>query len=86
MKYRLDFSRLARTAEEVLNDHHARELLALVGRKLAVKVEATLKLPEGHILDTLVVEDEAHLTGKEALLKHVLPKYPEAKLSSWDCW
>ena len=37
-----------------------------------------------HVLDSLTVEDEPDMAGKEILERHVRVKYPEAHLLSWD--
>jgi hypothetical protein len=36
------------------------------------------------VLDSLTVEDEPDMAGKEILERHVRVKYPEAHLLSWD--
>jgi hypothetical protein len=41
-------------------------------------------IPEGHILDSKVVEDKEDMFGPDLMKRHIVPTYPEAKLMSWD--
>jgi len=88
MHYRIDFSRLARSEKEVFNDKASRELLDSLSkdspRALAVYQSLFNSLPEGHVLDSLTVEDEPDINGKKILERHVKVRYPEAHLLSWD--
>ena len=80
-KYRVDFSRLARDVSEIQQDYAVVEFLSLFAP--AAKLDF---MPEGHILDSMQVQDDEDLSGTELMRRHVLPTYPEAKLQSWDCW
>jgi hypothetical protein len=78
-KYRVDFSRLARTAEEILLDKSVTDFLSRF-----VPAAKLNFMPDGHVLDSVTIEDEDGMTGPEIMKSHVLPSFPEAKLMSWD--
>jgi len=90
--YRIDFSRLPRTEDEVLDNVDAEKLtnefIKKVGKPRAVSMfEKYLKsLPEGHVLDSEFVKDNEGMIGSELFKKHVLSKYPEAFLTGWDSY
>ena len=88
VRYRIDFSRLARSEKEVFDDKSVKELLDFLFEKSPNAKDAHLdfesSLPEGHVLDSVVVEDEPGEDGKKILDRHVKTRYPEAHLLSWD--
>ena len=86
MRYRIDFSRLSRSFEELALDLQVAEVLQNLCKAFKIEPQKFDYLPEGHQLDSIIVDDEPNLTGKEILEKHVKNKYPEATLCSWDCW
>ena len=89
MNYRIDFSRLARTEDEIYMNKRVNDFVEqiLEGSERAVRSHKDFQgsLLDGHILDTITVEEEKKdLYGVDILEKYVKPKYPEAKLLSWD--
>ena len=88
VRYRIDFSRLARSEKEIFRDKCTREfldeLLRVSPNALSAHQSFTDSLAEGHVLDSLTVEDEPGMNGKQILENHVRVKYPEARLLSWD--
>ena len=85
-KYRVDFSRLTRSMDEI---QRQLEVFELMDRSLpSVAKEKVWRfnesLPEGHILDYVMVIDKAGMFGKDILEKHIKPFIPEAVLTSWD--
>jgi hypothetical protein len=89
-RYRIDFSRLARSEDDVYNSMAARQFLtSLMGsdeRSLEAYRSFESSLSEGHVLDSIKVEDQPGLNGNQVLEKHVKGAYPEAKLLSWDSY
>ena len=90
MRYRVDFSRLSRDIDEIIRTKQVTEILTEVfgefgGEKITKQFkDFNNSLPEGHILDTMFVEDNVGLNGLEILERKVRPIYPEAKLFSYD--
>lgn len=89
-KYRIDFSRLARTPDEIIKDKLTCDFLSsILTSYRAINAHDNFRnsLCDGHILDTFTVElNEYNLYGKDILDKYIKPKYPEAKLISWDSY
>jgi hypothetical protein len=88
MLYRIDFSRLPREVDEIYRAKAAKDFLqGIVGEgSRAGKVIESFggNLPDGHILDCEIIEDDPGLSGRDVLKRNVISKYPEAKLQSWD--
>ena len=93
MKYRIDFSRLARTEDEIIKDKIARDFVGVIIKRIAKAVDPRAiqewddfrkSLPDGHILDKTIIETEEDLDGPQVLDKFIKPKYAEAKILSWD--
>ncbi len=84
MMYRIDFTRLARNENEVIKHKLVTEFCEHVCGHAGHKLFSLM--PDGHILDTKIVNDIEGMTGKDILQKHILSLYPEAKFSCWDCW
>lgn len=93
MKYRIDFSRLARTEDEVIKDKLARDFIGKLIKRIAKDVtpiainewdDFRKSFPDGHILDNEIIEAEEDLDGPQVLDKFIKPKYAEAKILSWD--
>ena len=85
MKYRISFSRLARDHDEIIENKESQNFFcALLGGRAKNVIDSFHKsLPNGHILDNMIVEDEINLTGLEVLERKIHPIYPEAKIASW---
>ena len=86
MKYRIDFGRLARELEEIEWDISFQEFMYKFFEEDGVADKVCNFLPEGFVLDRMVIEDEDGLNGREILDKHIKPIYNEAVLCSWDSW
>lgn len=86
MCYRIDFSRLARTEDEIAKDMASKKFLGVLlsGRSKEVHQSFINSLPDGHILDSKTIEDSRDLSGLEVLGEFISPIYPEAKMLSWD--
>jgi len=89
MNYIVDFSRLARTEDEICMNKHVNDLVEkiLKGSTKAVRSHKDFQgsLEDGHILDSCIIEgEEKELYGVDILEMYVKPNYPEAKLLSWD--
>jgi hypothetical protein len=86
MVYRVDFSRLARTESEISTAKGVTDFLETVLSGRARDAVRTFhdNLPDGHILDTIRIGDKPNLSGQDILERHIIPKYPEATLRSWD--
>lgn len=84
--YRIDFSRLARTMEEIARNKLSKEFLAEISPKVVASklIEFDDSLKTGHILDYKIIQDKPDKSGIDVLKEHVLPLYPEAQLMSWD--
>lgn len=89
-RYRIDFSRLARSEEEIVKDKAVKEFLRSLLKTSPNALNAHRNfensLPEGHILDSIKIEDLPDLNGKQILEKYVLKTYPEANMVSWDSY
>jgi hypothetical protein len=86
VRYRVDFTALPRSIDQVAEAKAAEDFLArcLRGRARKVFGEYLSTVPEGHILMTATIRAKPDQTGEDLLHKHILPKYPEATLQSWD--
>ena len=89
MNYRIDFSRLARTEDEICMNKRVNDFVdqILEGSTRAVRSHKDFQgsLMDGHILDSIMVEGEKEdLYGVDILEMYVKPNYPEARLLSWD--
>ena len=90
MNYCIDFSRLARTEDEICMNKRINDFVekVLEGSTKAVRSykDFNNSLIDGHILDSFVIEEEKKedLCGADILEMYVKPNYPEAKLLSWD--
>jgi len=89
MNYRIDFSRLARTEDEIRINKRVNDFVeqVLEGSERAVRSHKDFQgsLVDGHILDTMTIEGEKEdLYGVDILEMYVKPNYPEAKLLLWD--
>ena len=91
MKYRIDFTRLARDPEEIIREENVTDFLVLLSKEFGNNRSREVienhknSWPEGHILDSMIVEDDPDLIGPEIMKNKIVPIYPEAKLQSWGC-
>jgi len=88
MNYQVDFSRLARTEDEICTNKRVNDFVEqiLEGSERAVRSHKDFQelLEDGHILDSISIEEKEGLYGSDILEKYIKPKYPEAKLLSWN--
>jgi len=90
VRYRIDFSRLCRNLDEVIKHKQITDALITIlkeaGAERATKSFSDFhnSLSEGHILDTMFVNDDVNLSGLEVLKRKIHPIYSEAILLSWD--
>jgi len=88
MKYRIDFTRLARTEDEiqknVIEDQFFNDILS--GRPKEVYSSFMDSMPDGHIFDYKIINEKEGFAGIDILKYHIHPVYPEAKITSWDCY
>jgi len=86
VKYRLDFSRLPRDPDEILEEAEVRTNVEslhgpendLTHLKKTLHDFMTPQTP-GHILDTLIIFDDPEQNIETMMERHVLPTFPEAK-------
>ena len=88
-KYRIDFSRLARSEEEIFNHKVTKDFLYSISKDNQRVLEKHDEffdnyLPDGHIVDSVRIEDCQDLNGKQVFDKHIKKRYPESKFLSWD--
>jgi hypothetical protein len=90
-KYRIDFTCLARNEDEVLKNKFAKELVDLFiansnsKRVVECHNEFNKSIPDGHIIDSRIVESRENINGKEIFDKYIKRLFQEATLLSWDC-
>ena len=87
IKYRIDFTRYAKSLDEIEVDIATRRALKSVTTSVWAKKkfkEFEERHMQGRIIDSRWIEDEEGFNGKEILNNHIKPEYPEARLLSWD--
>ena len=78
-RYRVDFSRLARSIYEIAEDTDAVEFCEEVAKLCNDRAHKVLKdfgnsLPDGHILDSIAVYDKSGMLSSELLSKYVVDR------------
>ena len=90
-KYRVDFYRSSNDQNEIKRSNQSKALILSFAKEIKDSTRAynTLKehfnqYPENMILDSAVIEAPSGMIGPELIEQYIQPKYPDAKLSTYD--